>query len=238
MLQQENVTQVQTIMDSSLESIVESDGQIIDVVFTGKYKGKKLKWLEGLENMVREAAGGGILDDLSDALDIDVGGDGKKGKVRGKKGGRASRMKRRSAAWLRRMKRSATSISSKFPNIPKPAIPRIPKIPGFDKNTLKALKNNPMFKGAGKLAKGAGPAGAVIVRSRISVISGLNLINSSPELTSAGSRTSVPPFGVDGCSIISCSVQAVSARMMSALYKNFFFIVFLNYLVNKYLSGA
>ena len=112
--------------------------------------------------MVREAAGGGILDDLSDALDIDVGGDGKKGKVRGKKGGRASRMKRRSAAWLRRMKRSATSISSKFPNIPKPAIPRIPKIPGFDKNTLKALKNNPMFKGAGKLAKGAGPAGAVI----------------------------------------------------------------------------
>lgn len=162
MLQQESVTQVQTIMDSSLESIVESDGQIIDVVFTGKYKGKKLKWLEGLENMVREAAGGGILDDLSDALDIDVGGDGKKGKVRGKKGGRASRMKRRSAAWLRRMKRSATSISSKFPNIPKPAIPRIPKIPGFDKNTLKALKNNPMFKGAGKLAKGAGPAGAVI----------------------------------------------------------------------------
>ena len=162
MLQQESVTQVQTIMDSSLESIVESDGQIIDVVFTGKYKGKKLKWLEGLENMVREAAGGGILDDLSDALDIDVGGDGKKGKVRGKKGGRASRMKRRSAAWLRRMKRSATSISSKFPNIPKPAIPRIPKIPGFDKNTLKALKNNPMFKGAGKLAKKAGPAGAVI----------------------------------------------------------------------------
>lgn len=162
MLQHESVTQVQTIMDSSLESIVESDGQIIDVVFTGKYKGKKLKWLEGLENMVREAAGGGILDDLSDALDIDVGGDGKKGKVRGKKGGRASRMKRRSAAWLRRMKRSATSISSKFPNIPKPAIPRIPKIPGFDKNTLKALKNNPMFKGAGKLAKGAGPAGAVI----------------------------------------------------------------------------
>lgn len=162
MLQHESVTQVQTIMDSSLESIVESDGQIIDVVFTGKYKGKKLKWLEGLENMVREAAGGGILDDLSDALDIDVGGDGKKGKVRGKKGGRASRMKRRSAAWLRRMKRRATSISSKFPNIPKPAIPRIPKIPGFDKNTLKALKNNPMFKGAGKLAKGAGPAGAVI----------------------------------------------------------------------------
>lgn len=162
MLQHESVTQVQTIMDSSLESIVESDGQIIDVVFTGKYKGKKLKWLEGLENMVREAAGGGILDDLSDALDIDVGGDGKKGKVRGKKGGRASRMKRRSAAWLRRMKRSATSISSKFPNIPKPAIPRIPKIPGFDKNTLKALKNNPMFKGAGKLAKKAGPAGAVI----------------------------------------------------------------------------
>ena len=71
------------------------------------------------------------------------------------------------------------------------------------------------------------PVARVIVRSRISVISGLNLINSSPELTSAGSRTSVPPFGVDGCSIISCSVQAVSARMMSALYKNFFFIVFL-----------
>ena len=46
------------------------------------------------------------------------------------------------------------------------------------------------------------PVARVIVRSRISVISGLNLINSSPELTSAGSRTSVPPFGVDGDNIL------------------------------------
>ena len=61
--------------------------------------------------------------------------------------------------------------------------------------------------------------------SRISVIAGSNLISNSPEVTSAGSWTSVPPVGVDGCSITSCSEHEASIKANSAVYKKFFFIV-------------
>ena len=163
LLQKQTTSQVKELMNDSVQTIIDSDGRIMDVIYSGKLNGKKFKWLQDLEDKI--GGDGGLLDKIEDVLPdnlLDVTPDKSKKKSKKRRGGR--RMPRgRGRTHIPRSRPSKPSVLTepKAPTMPTPPKPSIPKDPKA-KQLLNQLKNSKAVKAGKFVGKKAGPIGIAI----------------------------------------------------------------------------